>query len=703
MAFANVDIGDSPADGTGDPLRTAFSKINQNFANITTGLVTINAPVQSVVGRTGNVIITINDIIGGISRTNTQTLVNAANTASVNYTDQAISNLINSAPGLLDTLGEIAANLASGSSVTASIINLLTSTNANVTAANSAIGSVDSAWQANAATQHADILGANAAIVTANVSLKDYFDDQLTANTNLVLTYSDNLNSGMVANITAANLAITTLYSNAAVQSININAINANITAANAAIAALQSNAAIQASILDTLTSNAASQSQTLNTLTSNAASQSDELVTLLGNAVSQHSELVSLTANAASQAVGLIDLISNAASQNNALFVLDANVGQITLDISTIDANLGTLTTTVATIDANVGQITLNFATLDANVGQITTSISTINANLGAQSNTISVLDANLGLQTTALTTLDANVGQITLDISTIDANLGQDRKNQDTFNANLGQFSVNFATLDANVGQITLDISTIDANLGTLTTTVATIDANLGTLTTTVGTIDANLGQITTDLNTINANITAANLAITDLENAGYITSATANVISVNGQTGTVSLTIPTEYGNTDVSTYLPTYTGTLSPTTLFTSGNTTVSGILQVGAIVENFTSNGTPGTVTDLNWSTGGIYYLTNLSANITANLQNVTIPAGTVSSVSLWIQQGGTPYVPTALKINDAVVTINWAGTTTAPGGNASKQDLVSFTIMNNAGTYNVLGQLSTYG
>ena len=38
--FANVNIGTTASDGTGDPLRTAFTKINLNFANIASGHVT---------------------------------------------------------------------------------------------------------------------------------------------------------------------------------------------------------------------------------------------------------------------------------------------------------------------------------------------------------------------------------------------------------------------------------------------------------------------------------------------------------------------------------------------------------------------------------------------------------------------------------------------------------------------------------------
>lgn len=94
MAFANVDIGAQPADGTGDPIRVAFSKINQNFANIAAGDITVNAPVKSVAGRTGNVRLIVNDIGGAASNV----AVNAANVAARAYTDTAITNFAAQAP-----------------------------------------------------------------------------------------------------------------------------------------------------------------------------------------------------------------------------------------------------------------------------------------------------------------------------------------------------------------------------------------------------------------------------------------------------------------------------------------------------------------------------------------------------------------------------------------------------------------------------
>ena len=55
-----------------------------------------------------------------------------ANVYNQNYTNTAIANLINSAPGTLDTLGEIAANLASEAGAVGSILNNISNINTEV-------------------------------------------------------------------------------------------------------------------------------------------------------------------------------------------------------------------------------------------------------------------------------------------------------------------------------------------------------------------------------------------------------------------------------------------------------------------------------------------------------------------------------------------------------------------------------------------
>lgn len=80
--FANVFLGNTANDHTGTPLRDSFQTINRNFANIAN--TSITAPVQSVAGRTGDIVLTINDVYGAasISYVNTfaaYTMGNASN------------------------------------------------------------------------------------------------------------------------------------------------------------------------------------------------------------------------------------------------------------------------------------------------------------------------------------------------------------------------------------------------------------------------------------------------------------------------------------------------------------------------------------------------------------------------------------------------------------------------------------------------
>lgn len=143
---------------------------------------------------------------------------------------------------------------------------------------------------------------------------------------NVVTLFSNAAAQETSINLINANIGAYQIYANAnaATQQTQIDLINANVTAANTAITSLISNAAVQAALLDTLTGNAATQSQVLDTLTSNAATQADALTTLLSNAVAQQTSLIDLVANAATQA----QFISNTnANTKSYLAAFDGNI----------------------------------------------------------------------------------------------------------------------------------------------------------------------------------------------------------------------------------------------------------------------------------------------------------------------------------------------------------------------------------------
>jgi hypothetical protein len=50
MPLQTINIGASANDGTGDPLRTAFDKVNDNFQVVSGGVFNVKDPAYSAVG-----------------------------------------------------------------------------------------------------------------------------------------------------------------------------------------------------------------------------------------------------------------------------------------------------------------------------------------------------------------------------------------------------------------------------------------------------------------------------------------------------------------------------------------------------------------------------------------------------------------------------------------------------------------------------
>ena len=84
------------------------------------------------------------------------------------------------------------------------------------------------------------------------------------------------------------------------------------------------------------------------------------------------------------------------------------------------------------------------------------------------------------------------------------------------------------------------------------------------------------------------------------------------------------------------------------------------------------------------------------------SNITANFTNLNLTAEYATNVTVIIDQGGTEYEITAVQIGGVAQTIVWQGNS-APTGTANGVDSFSFTILNDGGTYVVLGQMVAFG
>ena len=123
-----------------------------------------------------------------------------------------------------------------------------------------------------------------------------------------------------------------------------------------------------------------------------------------------------------------------------------------------------------------------------------------------------------------------------------------------------------------------------------------------------------------------------------------------------------------------------------------------NTSAGGIQIEQGVEEKFATTNAATGVTALDCATGHVHYLTSPAGDVTANFTNLNLTAEYATNLTVIINQGATPYEVTAVQIGGAAQTINWQGGS-APTGNANGIDSFSFTILNDGGTYVVLGQM----
>jgi hypothetical protein len=120
------------------------------------------------------------------------------------------------------------------------------------------------------------------------------------------------------------------------------------------------------------------------------------------------------------------------------------------------------------------------------------------------------------------------------------------------------------------------------------------------------------------------------------------------------------------------------------------------------LAQGGVQEYFQAKADATGVVDHDCALGQIFYHTSPDANWTANFTNLDLGTSASTNLVLVVEQGATPYYPSALQIGGAAQTIKWLGNVT-PTPSANKTEIATFTIFNNAGTFTVLGSYNTYG
>jgi hypothetical protein len=207
MILSNVNIGTGPSTGDGDPIRTAFNIINENFAKIEANVLPSLNSVTSVAGRDGAVSLTVQDITGILSYINT--IVNTSNIANLLNGSQTVSLGLDGNLTLAGNTSSI--NYINGVSILADLYaNAASQHGQSITANTNMQGYADAitvAWTANAGIQAGQI-------TTANVNMQGYadaitnawtanaivqHDEQITANVNMQ-GYADDITLAWTAN-----------------------------------------------------------------------------------------------------------------------------------------------------------------------------------------------------------------------------------------------------------------------------------------------------------------------------------------------------------------------------------------------------------------------------------------------------------------------------------------------------------------------
>ena len=199
---------------------------------------------------------------------------------------------------------------------------------------------------------------------------------------------------------------------------------------------------------------------------------------------------------------------------------------------------------------------------------------------------------------------------------------------------------------------------------------------------------------GTVTTDSITIDNNVISTNITNASLE---LEASGTGQILAKSNLTVGFGGNLVVTSGNTFLNTLIP-----------YTASGVNIQGSTSFTAGVVNFQSvsqtivplTGATGVVTH-NLSNGAVFFHSSISANFTANFTNVPTTDDRGIGVALVLDQGGTGYLPTAVQINGASVTLRWAYNT-VPTPSSSQIDTVSFTLIRTGATWYVIGQHTNF-
>ena len=688
-----INIGSSPGAGNGDDLYTAFDKTNKNFSDIYGGnVLAANATVQSVAGRTGNVLLNWTDVSGVATQgdvTGLRNTISAANAAAQAYTDAAVSSL-----GTLTNINAVGGTLTDVQLDGHSWGNLA---NLSVTSGLSVAGELDvtgSIGTTGSMVVGGDITIAGSLRFADTSSMNTVFNPaSLVANSSAQSQQINTIN----ANVAAANLIISTLQANAVAQEAEISNSNLRVSAANASIALTNAGLTAANVKIATLFANAIVQQATLSVLTGNAAGQATQISLLNANLTSAnlatdaiYSNVAALQSNAATQALQINLINANVAAANSAIAGFN-NSGIATLNANVAAANVQIASLQQASILANN-----SIAGLTANTGQLAADIQVLFSNAYAQGSLINTLFANAASQQHNIQTINSNQAGLIANTTAANSAIAGVQANVTAANSAIAGVQANVTAANVAIVQTQGRVAAANAQIalranitnptfiGTVTTPTLVVSgtATLGTLSVTTFSASQITGQLMTNAQpNINSLGTLGNLVVSGNVNANWviannlrgtiITTAQPNITSL-GTLGALAVAGTATVGNLIASSNI---TGTNATFTQLTSATANVVGLVNAGYLAVANTLTASAASIADSitvgNAVTAGnligtlltanqknITFVGNLTrANITGNLISGNITTGTIIAGNVYgtltnpaqprIQQVGT--------------------------------------------------------
>jgi len=594
-----IDVGTSASDGTGDPLRDAFTKINDNFTELYTTVdnegLTYGNVASNVVGITFNVTrYTESYAAAPVLRGTGQTVGNVyliqgnvlGGSTPLNDVKLTVTTLSNVTVGNIATVSAVGIPIAPVLRVNGLTGNVtLTVNNIDGAASRAYVNAAISANVANVTGTITDSLRAN--ITAANAVISNHAARITTLESNSAAQASQI--NGLVsvkANVSYVDSSINNALSSNAILA-NVAAVNANVAAANAAIL-LRANLS-GAAFTGNISANSVSAANFVRSNTyfvgGSEANQglgqgfANPAALFFGDSTSDVNKFYQLNLQNLDPA-GSGDIVVTADDGNDVSNYIAFGLGGSTfndpnypssnahdgyvfirggnLDLQSETGNVelmsGNLTTgQVILTQSNILKlgtgVRIQFAdgTVQSTAFGGNANISSINANITAANVAIANLQSNAAAQALDLDSLIANAGAQATAINSLTANAATQASSINTINANVGSFQIfansNAAGQTTSINLINANVTAANVNITSLLSNAATqaleldqLQSNAQSQQGNIIALQSNAGAQATQINLINANVTSANINITSLTSNAATQSVQINLINAN-----------------------------------------------------------------------------------------------------------------------------------------------------------------------